>query len=107
MRSELVAKHEKEKLTMAREIRQLEDRVANILKEQQRVSDDVRHSFHYSSGSETSGGGGGRPLSQASISEVDLQRLRPLVRTAMTNIKQDVLALVSWMYKKKGFKNIL
>ena len=96
VRSELVAKHEKEKLTMAGEIRQLEDRVANILKEQQRVSDGGRH---YSSGSEIGGGGGGgRPLSQASISEVDLQRLRPLVRTAMTNIKQDMLALVSWMY---------
>ena len=96
VRSELIAKHEKEKLTMAGEIRQLEDRVANILKEQQRLSDDGRHSSHYSSGSETSrGGGGGRPLSQASISEMDLQRLRPLVRTAMTNVKQDMLALVS------------
>lgn len=98
VRSELIAKHEKEKLTMAGEIRQLEDRVANILKEQQRLSDDGRHSSHYSSGSETSRGGGGgrgRPLSQASISEMDLQRLRPLVRTAMTNIKQDMLALVS------------
>jgi hypothetical protein len=85
---------------MAGEIRQLEGRVANILKEQQRLSDDGRHSRH-SSGSETSvgtGGGAGRPLSQASISEMDLQRLRPLVRTAMTNVKQDMLALVSRVY---------
>ena len=101
VRSELIAKHEKEKLTMAGEIRQLEARVANILKEQQRLSDGG-HS-HHSSSSEAGGGGGGggaaggvaRPLSQASISEMDLQRLRPLVRTAMTNIKQDMLALVS------------
>ena len=92
--SELRAKHEKEKLTMTGEIRQLEARVANILKEHQRVSDGG-HSCH-SSGSEASGGVG-RLLSQASISEMDLQRLRPLVRTAMTNVKQDMLALVSWM----------
>ena len=96
VRSELVAKHEKEKLTMASEIRQLEARVANILKEQQRLSDGG-HSCH-SNSSEAGGGGGGggaRPLSQASVSEMDLQRLRPLVRTAMTNVKQDMLALVS------------
>ena len=106
VRSELIAKHEKEKLTMAGEIRQLEARVANILKEQQRLSDGG-HSCH-SNSSEAGGGGGGggaagggaaggvaRPLSQTSVSEMDLQRLRPLVRTAMTNVKQDMLALVS------------
>ena len=101
VRSELIAKHEKEKLTMAGEIRQLEARVANILKEQQRLSDGGQ-SCH-SSSSEAGGGGGGggaaggvaRPLSQTSVSEMDLQRLRPLVRTAMTNVKQDMLALVS------------
>ena len=79
---------------MAGEIRQLEARVANILKEQQRLSDGGV-SCH-SSGSEGVGVRvQGRPVSQASISEVDLQRLRPLVRTAMTNVKQDMLALVS------------
>ena len=97
VRSELIAKHEKEKLTMTGEIRQLEARVANILKEQQRLSDGGRSCR--SIGSDASGGVDGvRPLSQASISEADLQRLRPLVRTAMTNVKQDMLALVSWVY---------
>ena len=96
VRSELIAKHEKEKLTMAGEIRQLEARVANILKEQQRLSDGGCSCR--SIGSDSSGGvDGARPLSQASISKADLQRLRPLVRTAMTNVKQDMLALVSYM----------
>lgn len=97
VRSELIAKHEKERLTMAGEIRQLEARVANILREQQRLSDGGL-SCH-SSGSEASRGVA-RPLGQASVSEMDLQRLRPLVRTAMTNVKQDMLTLVSLIYRR-------
>lgn len=95
LRSELTAKYEREKITMAGEIRQLETRVANILKEQQRLS-DVGILCH-SSSSEVSGGEPGRPMSQVSqsVSEKELQRLRPLIRSAMTSVKRDMLALVS------------
>ena len=96
VRSELTAKHEQDKLSMAGEIQQLEARVANILREQQRSSDGGVSSL--SGGSETSTGaahGWGKPASRTYISEMDLQQLRPLIQTAMTNVKQDMLVVVS------------
>ena len=94
LRSELTTKHERERVAMAGEIRQLEDRVAAILKEQQRLSDGGMSSQHLS-GLETEGRVNVRPLSRTSLSSVDIQRLRPLIRSAMDNVKQDMLALVS------------
>ena len=95
VRNELVTKHEREKATMAGEIQQLEARVANVLKEQQRLSDGGIS--HHSGSSFEAHTGENRPLSQASLSERDIQRLRPVIRAAMTNVKQDMLALVSYL----------
>ncbi|MCG8625195.1 MAG: hypothetical protein MJE68_24755 [Proteobacteria bacterium] len=91
VRSELVAKHEGEKEAMAGEIRQLEARVAIMLKdqEQQRLSNGGI-SCHSGGSFDASGRENGRPVSQTSLSERDIQRLRPLIRTAMTNVKQDI-----------------
>ena len=98
VRSELTTKHERERAAMAGEIRQLEGRVATILKEQQRLSDGGLSSQRLS-GFEVDGNDENvRPVSRASLSSVDLQRLRPLVRSAMDNVKQDMLALVSGLH---------
>lgn len=79
---------------MAGEIRQLEDRVAIMLKdqEQHRLSNG---GISCCSGGSLGGGENCRPVSQTSMTERDIQRLRPLIRAAMTNVKQDMLALVS------------
>ena len=91
-----MAKHEREKEAMAGEICQLEARVAIMLKdqEQQRLSNGGI-SCHSGGSFDASGRENDRPVSQTSLSERDIQRLRPLIRTAMTNVKQDMLALVS------------
>ena len=102
VRSELVSKHEREKVVMAGEIRQLEARVATLLKEQQCLSSESGLlPSGRSNGFDAKAGENGRPFSRASLSDSDVQRLRPLIQAAMSNVKRDMLALVSRFLKKK------